>query len=186
MPNYTIDKESDIPLYMQIRANIEEAILTGELSPGDKLPSVSCLAKDIWVTQATVRRALQDLGKAGHTCCHVGRGTFVQDATSLEQNGWSESFDDTTQTGMRGKNNHPPTENSREFAARRLRRGIGQALRDIMSLAWRIKTAYGPVERNAYPGTGLHDLQIGPLRRSYEKDADHLQESPQYHAQSAG
>jgi DNA-binding transcriptional regulator YhcF (GntR family) len=33
MPNYTIDKESDTPLYMQIRTNIEEAILKGEPYP---------------------------------------------------------------------------------------------------------------------------------------------------------
>jgi 2-aminoadipate transaminase len=168
MPNYTVDKESDIPLYMQIRANIEAAILSGELSPGDKLPSVSCLAKDIGVTQATVRRALQDLGKAGHTCCHVGRGTFVQDAASLEQNGWPEPSDESSQTWMRGKNNHPPIENSREFAARKLRRGIGTALRDIMSLAEKpgiIHFTKGVPDPGLLPESFLQEITMETLQR---------------------
>lgn len=135
MLNYTIDKKSDTPLYMQIRTNIEDAILKGELRPGDKLPSVSCLAKDIGVTQATVRRALQDLGKAGHTSCHVGRGTFVQDANSAGEEGRAKDIAESKDTGMRKRNSHASTENSREFAARRLRMGVGKALNDIMSLA---------------------------------------------------
>lgn len=135
MPTYTIDKESDIPLYMQIRSNIEDAILTGKLSPGDKLPSVSSLAKDIGVTQATVRRALQDLGKAGHTSCHVGRGTFIQDAAGTIQDDQTETFDAPFINGVKRKNKRPSINPSRKFATRRLRMGIGKALSDIMSLA---------------------------------------------------
>lgn len=135
MPKYTIDKESDIPLYMQIRTNIENAILTGKLSPGDKLPSVTSLAKDIGVTQATVRRALQDLGKAGHTCCYVGRGTFVQDASSGLQEGQTEFSDGPRNSEIHKGNKRPSIGHSRKFATRRLRMGIGTALRDIMSLA---------------------------------------------------
>jgi 2-aminoadipate transaminase len=135
MPQYAIDKESDIPLYMQIRTNIEEAILTGKLSPGDKLPSVTCLAKDIGVTQATVRRALQDLGKAGHTCCHVGRGTFIQDAKNTLHEGQTDIADDSNHFEIRQKNKRSAIDPSRKFATKQLRMGIGKALRDIMSLA---------------------------------------------------
>lgn len=137
MPNYTVDKESDTPLYMQIRTNIEEAILTGDLKPGDKLPSVTCLAKDIGVTQATVRRALQDLGKAGHTSCTVGRGTFIQDAALTHEEKQQDTSGQKYQTTPRSKNFRSFTEDSREFAARRLRIGVGKALSDIMSLAER-------------------------------------------------
>ncbi len=135
MPNYTIDKLSDTPLYMQIRTKIEEAILTGELSPGDKLPSVTSLAKEIGVTQATVRRALQDLGKAGHTNCHVGRGTFIQDATRAQEEERDETADESSNSGMEKQSKRPLIEYSRKFATRRLRMGIGKALSDIMSLA---------------------------------------------------
>ena len=84
MVTYSIDKESDTPLYIQIRDVILEAIRLGELHPGDRLPSVSSLAKEIGVTQATVRRALQDLSDAGQACCHVGRGTFIQEAKASQ------------------------------------------------------------------------------------------------------
>ena len=135
MVTYSIDKESDTPLYIQIRDVILEAIRLGELHPGDRLPSVSSLAKEIGVTQATVRRALQDLSDAGQACCHVGRGTFIQNPGGSE----------TSPGEFRENRNRPPTpaggslppaaHNPLEYAARRLRMGVGKALRDIMSLA---------------------------------------------------
>ena len=86
MLTYTIDKESDTPLYIQIRDVIQNAIRQGELNPGDRLPSVASLAREIGVTQATVRRALQDLSGSGQASCHVGRGTFIQTPNSGETN----------------------------------------------------------------------------------------------------
>ena len=82
---YAIDREADTPLYMQIRDRIIGAIDSSTLTPGDKLPPVSALAKEIGVTQATVRRALQDLVKEGYAECHVGRWTFVRDASASTQ-----------------------------------------------------------------------------------------------------
>ncbi len=67
------------PLYVQIRDQLEQAVIQKELNPGDKLPSVTALAKKIGVTQATIRRALEDLSKKGYTKCHVVRGTFIED-----------------------------------------------------------------------------------------------------------
>jgi 2-aminoadipate transaminase len=134
MVNYTIDKESDTPLYIQIRDAIQAAIRTGELMPGDRLPSVTSLAKEIGVTQATVRRALQDLTDAGQACCHVGRGTFIQDGSGAADP-LAEKADDfgSARTVSRGDRFSP--HNPLEFAARRLRMGVSKALRDIMSLA---------------------------------------------------
>ncbi|MFT5726289.1 MAG: 2-aminoadipate transaminase [Desulforhopalus sp.] len=129
--DYTIDKKSDVPLYMQIRSIIEKGIEDGHLKPGDRLPSVIDLAKLIGVTQATVRRALKDLRVTGHTSCHVGRGTFVQDPAN--------SQDGAERTQQTSHNAFTPRiaeqNNSLEFAARRLRMGVGKALTDIMSLA---------------------------------------------------
>ena len=81
---YSIDRDLDTPLYIQIRDAIVKAIEDGSLKVGDKLPSVCALAKEIGVTQATIRRALQDLVDAGHTECHVGRGTFIRDGAKGE------------------------------------------------------------------------------------------------------
>ncbi len=134
MVNYTIDKESDTPLYIQIRDVIQEAIRQGELQPGDRLPSVSSLAKEIGVTQATVRRALQDLSDAGQACCHVGRGTFIQNPGSAETS-QGEFRDSRRPQPLASATSPSAAHNPLEYAARRLRMGVGKALRDIMSLA---------------------------------------------------
>jgi DNA-binding transcriptional MocR family regulator len=166
MSIYTIDKQSDTPLYMQISNNIEAAILSGELGPGDKLPSVTSLAKDIGVTQATVRRALQDLGKAGHTCCHVGRGTFILDAAGISEHEQPEVPQDTGQNGMR-QNNCSLSQNSSEFAARRLRAGVGKALSDIISLADRpgiIQLTRGVPDPALLPESFLQEITVETLQ----------------------
>jgi len=62
-----VDKKADKPLYAQIRDRLERAIADKELKPGDKLPSVAAFAKEVGVTQATIRRALEDLSKLGFT-----------------------------------------------------------------------------------------------------------------------
>ena len=168
MPTYTIDKDSDIPLYMQIRSNIEDAILTGKLSPGDKLPSVSCLAKDIGVTQATVRRALQDLGKAGHTSCHVGRGTFIQDASQTIPEEPTETSDEPGIIRVTRTNKRPAINPSRKFATRRLRMGIGKALSDIMSLADQpgiIRLTRGVPDPGLLPDSFLQDATMETLQK---------------------
>lgn len=132
--NYTIDKESDTPLYVQIRDAIQDAIRTGELIPGDRLPSVCSLAKEIGVTQATVRRALQDLSDAGLACCHVGRGTFIQDGSGGAASP-AERLEGIGAARTERLNDRLSPHNPLEFAARKLRMGVGKALRDIMSLA---------------------------------------------------
>ena len=134
MINYSIDKDSDTPLYIQIRDAIQKAIQDGKLTPGDRLPSVASLAKEIGVTQATIRRALQDLSDAGQACCHVGRGTFIQDGSTAPATP-SERPDVFGAFRTRNPGDHHPLHSPLEFAARRLRMGVGKALRDIMALA---------------------------------------------------
>jgi DNA-binding transcriptional MocR family regulator len=168
MPLYTIDKESDIPLYMQIRNKIEEAIVQGKLRPGDKLPSVTRLASDIGVTQATVRRALQDLGAEGFTCCHVGRGTFIQDGAVTPEEDHRETPDASRLTDMSKRNTRPSNENSREFAARRMRMGIGKALNDIMSLAEKPGTIHltrGVPDPRLLPESFLEETTMETLQK---------------------
>lgn len=81
------NKESILPLYIQIREDIRASIARGELKPGDRLPPVTALAAQRSVTAATIRRALQDLVADGLITSHVGRGTFVagDNASRLNQ-----------------------------------------------------------------------------------------------------
>ena len=55
----------DRPVYQQIMAFIRGAILSGELSPGQKIPSVRELAAQAQVNPNTVQRALTELEREG-------------------------------------------------------------------------------------------------------------------------
>lgn len=74
-----IDRESGVPLYIQIRDGIKNAIKNKTLKGGDKLPAVATFSKEIGVTACTIRRAFEDLTKEGIAHCHVGRGTFINE-----------------------------------------------------------------------------------------------------------
>ena len=78
------DKQSNIPLYIQIRDHLKASIASGKYANGEKLPPVVNLAALMNVTAATVRRALQDLTEEGLIYSHVGRGTFVGSAKTTE------------------------------------------------------------------------------------------------------
>lgn len=57
----TIDPESTVPIYLQLRNEIMEAIARGDLSTGDTLPSVRALAGDLGVNMHTVNKSYHEL-----------------------------------------------------------------------------------------------------------------------------
>ena len=72
-----IDPRSPTPLYAQIAARIRLAIASGELSPGDGLPSVRQLAGQLRINPATVVQAYRELAAEGFVDMRQGAGTFV-------------------------------------------------------------------------------------------------------------
>ncbi len=72
-----IDSMSGLPIYRQIAAQIEQAVLSGVLQAGDKLPGVRELAVELAVNPATVAKAYEELQGAGVIEQPRGRGTFV-------------------------------------------------------------------------------------------------------------
>jgi GntR family transcriptional regulator len=73
-----IDPRSPTPLYEQIAARVRVAVAAGDLRPGDALPSVRTLARDLRVNPATVVQAYRDLAMDGFVEIRHGQGTFVQ------------------------------------------------------------------------------------------------------------
>ena len=65
------------PLYVQVYGAIADAIQSGRLQPGDRLPTDRTFAKQLGVSRATVRRALRQLADEGLVEATVGRGSFV-------------------------------------------------------------------------------------------------------------
>ena len=68
---------TDLPLYEQVRQSLALAIASGEYGPGDKLPSETTLAAEMGVNRLTVRRAIEDLSRAGLVQSRQGSGTYV-------------------------------------------------------------------------------------------------------------
>ena len=69
--------QSGAPLYLQLRKSIEDAVRSGQLGPGDALPSERDIAIRADVSRVTVRKAVQDLVRGGILVQRHGSGTFV-------------------------------------------------------------------------------------------------------------
>lgn len=72
-----IRNSSDDPIYLQIKNQLKRAIITGGLAPGDQLPSIRLLAKELRVSVITTKRAYDELEKEGFINSVVGKGSFV-------------------------------------------------------------------------------------------------------------
>lgn len=81
-----VDPRSPTPLYAQIAARLRVAIASGELRPGDGLPSVRQLAARLRINPATVVQAYRELEVDGLVNTRQGAGSFVQDITSDRKN----------------------------------------------------------------------------------------------------
>lgn len=72
-----ISNSSNRPIYEQITTQIKELILTGELRPGQKLPSIRALANGLRISAITTKRAYTDLEAQGFIETVQGKGSFV-------------------------------------------------------------------------------------------------------------
>lgn len=72
-----ISNSSDKPIYEQISSQIKSAILSGELTTGQALPSIRSLANDLHVSVITTKRAYSDLEALGFIETRQGKGSFV-------------------------------------------------------------------------------------------------------------
>lgn len=77
-----INNDSQVKLYEQIETSIKNNILNGSLNPGEMLPSIRMLAKELKVSIITTKRAYEELEKQGFIETVVGKGTFISNANS--------------------------------------------------------------------------------------------------------
>lgn len=73
----SLDFQSDIPIYLQLRNKIIEGIASKQLLPGDPLPSVRALAQDLGVNMHTINKAYQLLKQDGFILIHRQKGVVV-------------------------------------------------------------------------------------------------------------
>jgi GntR family transcriptional regulator len=73
-----ISNSSSDPIYLQIVNQIKAMIMSGELSPGDALPSMRNLAMQMRVSLITTKRAYEELERDGFIETYTGKGSFVK------------------------------------------------------------------------------------------------------------
>ncbi|KPJ35379.1 DNA-binding protein, partial [Burkholderia multivorans] len=74
-----LDRTSSEPMYRQLLQLMQQAILTGELGPGTKLPSSRTLAADLSIARNTVLHVYDQLTAEGYVLTTTGSGTYVAD-----------------------------------------------------------------------------------------------------------
>ena len=72
-----ISNSSGQPIYEQICRQIKGAVASGKLKPGEALPSIRALARDLRISVITTKRAYEELERDGFICTVAGKGSFV-------------------------------------------------------------------------------------------------------------
>lgn len=78
-----VDTSSKMFLYLQVKQVIKQAIVSGQIEKGIRLPSAREIGKTNVVSLATVERAYRDLRREGIVEKRKGDGYFVSDRVGL-------------------------------------------------------------------------------------------------------
>ena len=73
----SLDRAAPLPLYRQLDGQLREAVLSGRLAPGTRLPATRQLALELGVSRLTVQNSYEQLVAEGFLTAVTGAGTFV-------------------------------------------------------------------------------------------------------------
>ncbi|HTB84849.1 MAG TPA: GntR family transcriptional regulator [Candidatus Sulfotelmatobacter sp.] len=71
-----------VPIYLQIANQVKHLLASGRLAPGDEIPPIRVLAKQLLINPNTVARAYLELEREGVVQKRHGSGTYISDAGS--------------------------------------------------------------------------------------------------------
>ena len=75
--NIVISNSGEIPIYEQIASQIKNAVIAGEVKPGEPLPSLRFVAKELRVSVISTKRAYEELEREGYITSVPGKGSFA-------------------------------------------------------------------------------------------------------------
>ena len=75
--NINIQSKSSVPIYEQIKNQIKDSIIAGEMKEGEPIPSIRTLARDLKISVITTKRAYEELEKEGLIYSVAGKGFYV-------------------------------------------------------------------------------------------------------------
>ena len=77
---FMINKQSAVPLHIQLKEQIRYAIMSGDYPPGSPLPSIRELTGQLGIHRNTVHRVYLELQASGLLISRAGKGVFVSEA----------------------------------------------------------------------------------------------------------
>lgn len=80
-----IQESSSMPVYEQIRSQIEGHVRVGALAAGDRLPSVRQLAGDLRIAPGTVAKAYAELAERGIIDTGLGRAARIRQVEPIPE-----------------------------------------------------------------------------------------------------
>ncbi len=84
LENICVDRDSYIPIYIQLRDFIKGTIDDKTLKPGVKIPSENELTSRLNISRMTVRQAVRELESEGYVKVKKGEGTFVEHVSKTQ------------------------------------------------------------------------------------------------------
>ena len=74
---FQVDLKTRVPIYRQVLDNFKRKIYAGELTQGERIPSIRDLAKQLGVNPNTVQKAYRELEEKGYFYTVQGQGSFI-------------------------------------------------------------------------------------------------------------
>lgn len=81
---FTLDVQSRLPIYEQLKNNILRLAALGVLQPHEQLPSVRSVARQLGINPNTVQKAYAELEREGVLYSMPGKGSFLSPAAVVE------------------------------------------------------------------------------------------------------
>ncbi len=82
-----LDLASPVPIFAQLRTQLERLIVSGQLHPGTKLPPIRRLAADLGLARGTVNKVYEALARDGLVEAAGRHGTIVIEAPTVSVGG---------------------------------------------------------------------------------------------------
>ncbi|MCF7548579.1 GntR family transcriptional regulator [Pseudonocardia sp. WMMC193] len=74
---FRVERRSGVPTYLQLVAQVRQALRTGALETGDRLPTAKAVVEATAINPNTVLKAYRELEREGLVEARPGAGTFV-------------------------------------------------------------------------------------------------------------
>ena len=83
---FLLTLQSGEPIYEQIVRAVKKAIASGQLAPGQQMPSVRVISRELGVNPNTVQKSISKLTDEGVLETHPGQGCFVANRLPSQRN----------------------------------------------------------------------------------------------------